>query len=218
MLGRLLGSVLHQMSTPLGAIVLRAEALTREAESQGSVALEKRLRYAKAVSEEGQRCQDLVAALRDFAAPGEPGSPCDLVLLCHQAVALLRHEAMRRQVALVLDAEPALWVAGQREHLGQAILALLLNALDASSHGGRVRAEVVRQGEVAVVTVEDEGEGVPAQLALFEPFASSRPADRGLGLGLMAVRAVAEAHGGSVAHEHGSLRGSRFLLRIPAVG
>jgi signal transduction histidine kinase len=125
---------------------------------------------------------------------------------------------MRRQIEVQLDLEdglPVIW--GCEGRLGQAVLSLLMNALDASPAAGRVilQTRADRPGQVAV-TVTDEGLGVSddVRLRLFEEVFSTQPPDRGLGLGLFACRMIAEQHEGSIecATEHG--RGGRFVLRI----
>jgi signal transduction histidine kinase len=122
----------------------------------------------------------------------------------------------------VLNLENALpEVRGQRSRLGQALLALLLNAVDASLPGSRVVVEArAEPGRKVVLSVIDEGEGLTDEVArsLFEPFSSGRSPDEGIGLGLMACRIVAEMHGGGLEWETTLGRGSRFVLRVPVDG
>ncbi len=98
--------------------------------------------------------------------------------LCRGAAALVLHEAMRRQIEVQLDLDEALPVTrGCEGRLGQAVLSLLMNALDASPAAGRVVLEtrVDPPGQVAV-TVTDEGPGVSddVRLRLFERCRSRR--------------------------------------------
>jgi signal transduction histidine kinase len=218
--GRLLRPVAHELSTPLAAIALRAESLERSAaESVVGPGIEKIRRYLKSMTEESQRCRELLSTLREFASGAEAGTASvDLVALCRGAARLLAHEAMRRQVEIGIDGPAAAPVRGQTHSLAQAVLVLVLNAVDASPQGGKV-AVVVRPavGEVSV-SVEDQGEGIPESIRerLFEPFVSGRDVARGLGLGLMACRAIARRHGGSVEWRSNPTRGTCFVLRLPA--
>lgn len=223
-LGRLVPSVVHQFSTPLAAIALRAESLEASAADEGrGIPPEKLQRYLRAIGEESRRCQQLLAALREFAGKVPPGTESLSVdALCRSATQLVRDEAMRKQIEVVLDLEAALpEVRGQRSRLGQALLALLLNAVDASPPGGRVLVEArTEAGRKVALSVSDEGEGVTDEVArtLFEPFSSGRSPDEGIGLGLMASRIVAEMHGGSLEWETTLGRGSCFVLRVPIDG
>jgi two-component system NtrC family sensor kinase len=221
-LGRLLPSVIHQLSTPLAAIALRVEGLERSAAAPETPASrEKAQRYLLAMGEETQRCRELLSALREFAAGGGLGlAPVDLAALCRGAAMLVRHEAMRRQIGIQLAGASVPTVRGQGHRLAQALLALVLNAVDASPPGGRVEIETRADDGRVVVTVHDQGSGIPdeVRLHLFEPFVSTREPGQGLGLGLMACRAIADAHGGSLELQPGSGRGSRFALSVPVGG
>jgi signal transduction histidine kinase len=217
-------SVVHQISTPLAAIALRAESLEASAaDEERGIAPEKLQRYLRAIGEESRRCQQMLASLREFAgkvAPGTEGVSVDA--LCRSAAQLVRDEAMRKQIEVVLDLEAALpEVRGKKCRLGQALLALLLNAVDASPPGGRVLVEVRTEvGRKMALAVSDEGEGMSDEVvrSLFEPFGSGRSPEEGIGLGLMASRIVAETHGGSLEWETTLGRGSRFVLRVPIDG
>ncbi len=221
-MGRLLPSLMHQLSTPLAAIALRVEGLERAfAAPDAPASREKAERYLRAMGEETQRCRDLLAAVRDFTSAGERDlAPVDLGALCRGAAILVRHEAMRRQIAIQVGNDSVPTVRGRRHRLGQALLALVTNAVDASPSGGRVQVEYQLAGAAVSVAVADEGPGVPEELRarLFEPFASAHEPARGLGLGLMACRAIAERHGGRLEHAPGPGRGSRFVLSVPVQG
>ena len=123
---------------------------------------------------------------------------------------------MRRQIEVGLELAEALPpVVGHEARIRAAVLALVLNAIDASPPAGRVTlATSATPGEVALA-VADDGDGISEadRARLFEPFFSTRP--QGLGLGLVACRAVAEAQGGSVEFGARPGRGSCFTLRLP---
>jgi CheY-like chemotaxis protein len=113
-------------------------------------------------------------------------------------------------------------VDGDRTRLCQVFANLLTNAAKYTDRGGRVRLAVDRQGSDAVVSVEDNGIGIPPHLltAVFDMFAqvdrSLEKAQGGLGIGLNIVKRLAEMHGGSiVAESDGPGRGSRFVVRLP---
>jgi len=118
---------------------------------------------------------------------------------------------------LSVDAEPA-YVEGTRDELHRLALNLMENAVRHTPAGTRVNATVgARDGQV-VLTVEDDGPGVPADLheRVFERFVRGT-GDRGgssSGLGLSIVRAVAESHGGAVELEDAD-PGARFVVRLP---
>jgi signal transduction histidine kinase len=215
--GRLLPSLAHQLSTPLASIALRAESLGKEADAAGAPP-GRAARYLQAILDDTGRCKELLGVMREFARPPAGArEPVDLNALCRDAARLVAHEAMRRQVEVAVEAEgdpPA--VPGDEVRLRGAVLGLVLDAIDASPAGGRVTVETRVDEAAVLVTVTDQGEPLPADARerLFEPFSSARPG--GLGLGLMACRAVAEAHGGTVEADAPPGGGSRLTLRLPA--
>jgi signal transduction histidine kinase len=107
-------------------------------------------------------------------------------------------------------------VPADGERLSYALDALIENAVKFTSDGGSISIRAGRAGETAVIEVHDDGPGVPAAEAerVFEPFARDGGV-RGTGLGLPIVKAIAEAHGGSIALVAGPAGGATFELRLP---
>ena len=106
-----------------------------------------------------------------------------------------------------------------RDDLHRLALNLMENALRHTPPGTHVRVQLAGNGQDAVLIVEDDGQGVPDELRerVFDRFVRGEGDSAGsFGLGLSIVRAVAEAHGGSVTVEDAQ-PGARFVVRIPAV-
>lgn len=222
--GRLVPSFAHELSTPLAAIALRVESLARSAEEPGGAqTLERVHRYLQAVREDTERCKVVLRDLHAFARQADPlARLLDLNAVCEAVSRLVRHEAMRRRVEVSLVLAGSLpTITGQEGRIVQAVVALALNALDASQAGGRVVLETQAEPDGCVtLSVSDDGEGIPDAVAarLGEPFVSTRSPETGSGLGLMASRSIAAAHGGTLTWESRSGRGARFVLRLPVEG
>ncbi len=134
--------------------------------------------------------------------------------------------ARRVEIAIARGAAPA-WVRGNRGALEQALMNLVLNAVDAMPDGGRVAVthsvRDVRLGELAgcpagryvMVEVADNGSGIPpeARDKIFEPFFTTK--DLGTGMGLAIVDRVARLHRGSVTFESAPGRGTTFRVWLP---
>src|SRR5262249_61908005 len=110
-------------------------------------------------------------------------------------------------------------VDGDRDRLRQAFANLVDNAVKYTPRGGRVRVDIHRTGDRAVVSVVDTGAGISAEHLprIWERLyrADSSRSGRGLGLGLSLVKAFIEAHGGTVEAESEPGRGSRFTVKLP---
>ena len=129
-----------------------------------------------------------------------------------------------RDQRLAIDAPAGdLFVDGDRERLIQVLTNLLTNAAKYTPRGGRIAVRAAREGDEVVVSVTDDGVGIPAHLVphVFDLFVQGeRAPDRregGLGVGLTIVRSLVEMHGGRVsAASGGPGQGSVFTVRLPA--
>ncbi|MDP9008073.1 MAG: ATP-binding protein [Pseudomonadota bacterium] len=118
--------------------------------------------------------------------------------------------------------EGPLWVDGDASRLSQVIINLLNNAAKYTAEGGQVRLSLSSDDTDAVVRVQDNGVGIPAEMLdeVFDMFTQvNRTLDRsqgGLGIGLSLVRRLTEMHGGEVAADSKGLgHGSIFTVRLP---
>jgi signal transduction histidine kinase len=130
---------------------------------------------------------------------------------------------MAKDITLNLDICPeSLYLAGDTVRLSQMIDNLLNNAMKFTLAGCFVKLSLQRNGNEAIICVEDNGIGIESDLLpyLFTPFTQAdkslnRP-NGGLGLGLSIVKGISELHGGSVsAYSEGSGKGSRFTIQLP---
>lgn len=201
-IGRLAGSVAHEISTPLASITLRAESLARSAQDPRLQAIESFKnfpRYLKSIEEEVLRCKEILARLMDFArTPAEEPRSVDLNALAERAGQLMRHEMMRRRVSLDFRPQPDLpRLEAWEGRVGQAVLSLLLGALDAAAEGGTVTLETSLRGPGAAgVRVGPMGAGASLEDTL------------------SVCRAVAAAHGGEASLEDDP-GGKRIALVLP---
>jgi two-component system sensor histidine kinase FlrB len=110
---------------------------------------------------------------------------------------------------------PGLSVRGQREVLTSVLSNLATNALNAAGQGARLEWCLQADGATARLTLQDNGPGVCEDLQeqIFEPFFTTRP--NGTGLGLAVVRAVIDAHRGTIEVDRDYRQGARFILRLP---
>ncbi len=212
----------HELRNPLAAVVAATELLDRI----GTLSqLERPRAILKRQARHLQRLiDDLLDAARVRAGKiGLERTPLDLADAVERALSALQVEPARR-AAVQKHLEPAVGVLADPVRLEQMILNLLGNALKYTPADRAIRVSVAAQGEWAVLSVEDDGVGIAADVLphIFELFVQSeRSLDRaggGLGIGLSLVKTLAELHGGRAeAHSDGPGKGSRFTLRLPRV-
>ncbi|MGH8260622.1 MAG: PAS domain-containing sensor histidine kinase [Steroidobacteraceae bacterium] len=132
-------------------------------------------------------------------------------------------EAKRLALETRIGDEPLL-VEGDPDRLMQVFANLLMNAINYTESGGRIRLVAQREGSQALICIEDTGIGIPpgALESVFEMFSQLLPGgmgEAGLGIGLALVRQLVEMHGGTVeAASEGVGRGSTFFVRLPLSG
>jgi signal transduction histidine kinase len=201
----------HELRTPLTSILANLELLAEVLDGERGEAANSALRSSRRMR---RLVGDLLLLARADANRSVARAPTDLGQVLVDAAAELGPLADRHH--LTVAAQPAV-VDGSRDELHRMALNLMENAVRHTPPGTRVHATVApRDGEV-LLTVEDDGPGVPDELSerVFERFVRGE-GDRGSssGLGLSIVRAVAESHGGRVDLED-ARPGARFVVHLP---
>jgi len=214
-LGEMAARLAHDVRTPLSAALLYASRLGLDGVSD-----EDRREIATRIVQRLKHLEGLVADMLAFARGGGGIlARCDVSALLESAAQSLASRLDGRARLTIRTLAPGVAVVGNAEALVGAIVNLATNALDAAAGAAAplVEIEASRAAGSAWIRVHDNGPGVPAaqRARIFEPFYTTRPG--GTGLGLAVVRAVALAHGGSVAIEDGP-GGATFALELPAVG
>ena len=213
----------HELRNPLGAISSAAHVL-----DVADADPERRQRAREIVERQASHLARLVDDLLDSArvATGKIAltrTPLDLAQVVHQCVAVLTGAGRADDRAITVDAQPV-WVSADPARVEQIVTNLVVNGLMYTAAGGRIAIRAGREGDDAVLEVEDTGIGIdPALLPrIFDLFVQGdRTLDRspgGLGIGLTLTRRLVELHGGRIAAaSEGVGRGSRFTVRLPAV-
>lgn len=211
---RLLADAAHELRTPLTLMRTSLDLALRR---------ERSVEELKAALEDARvevdRLASLASRLLDTAAlahQSEPREECDVASLVREAVEPARATCEARDLTLVLTSPKELRALVRPHALRQAIDNLLSNALKFASH--RIEVELVRHMNTLVLSVSDDGPGIPADQveAVFEPFHRLKHVGQGAGLGLAIVREVARAHEGQVRVEP-TARGAKVVLVLAGV-
>jgi two-component system OmpR family sensor kinase len=209
---RFVADASHELRTPLTSVLANLELLAESLHGDEGDAARSALRSSRRMR---RLVADLLLLARSDVGRAAPRHPVDLAQLLLDAAAELGPLSSEHELSL--DAHPAV-VEGDHDELFRLALNLIENALRHTPPGTAIRASTELAGAEAVLTVEDNGPGVPSELAptLFERFVRGA-GDRGgsFGLGLAIVRAVAHSHGGTVALKSVTPHGARFVVRLP---
>jgi two-component system, sensor histidine kinase FlrB len=212
-MGEMAAVLAHQVRTPLAAALLYASQVARR-----SLPGDERARFADKLIARLDDMERLVADMLAFTrGGGRAAEHLSVSALIEQVAQCLEPRLERRARLTIRTLAPELTLNGNAQALVGALLNLANNALDTAGEGLELLIEARRGDGCAELRVRDNGPGIPEELRerIFEPFFTTR--SRGTGLGLAVVKAVAEAHGGSVELEPGQGAGACFVMRIPAL-
>ena len=210
-----LSSAVHEANNMLQVITGSAEMI----QMHGGLPLGV-LKRTEIISAHAQRVSALIGALRDLSKVGpiQPADSTNLVTVITSALELRRHALNRGQIAVTVDAgdRPPLARASWRP-LMQIVLNLLLNAERAlqGRTGAAIAVRAVREGDEVTLSIGDNGIGLPAQVPLPWTLQARPDASPLLGIGLLAVRRLAEREGGSFELQSGA-GGTTAVVRLRA--
>jgi two-component system sensor histidine kinase RegB len=213
-LGRLVGSMSHELNTPLATIALQSRELQRFRSELGEHEVEE---IVASIVRESERANEIVGLVRGHVQSDQIAEPVELAELvgtiAREELDRLGFEGERR-----FELEQPLVVPVLRRPLVQILVNLLRNATEASLIGRqRIVVTVRRVDGAAEIAVEDRGPGFrPEVLArLGEPFQTTKSARGGMGLGLYVCARLARQMGAALSVQSLRGRGARVVVRLP---
>jgi len=211
-IGRLSGSIVHDLRNPLAAIYGGAEMLV---DADLPPAHVKRL--AGNIYRASRRIQELLQDLLNLSrGKHRPPEMCRLREVAAAASESLAAMADSQGVTVSLSIPPEIELPLERSRMERAFVNLVANALEAMPEGGAVHISAQMEGGMVLVQVEDNGPGIAPEIrsSLFQPFVSAGKRN-GLGLGLALTRQTVLEHGGDLWVESEPGHGARFQFRLP---
>jgi PAS domain S-box-containing protein len=213
-LGRITAGVAHEVKNPLNSMRLWLENLKESLPTEPDTGSQQAVQV---LDKEIDRLDAVVKRFLDFTRP------MDVRLEATQLADLLKEvvevaspqlQKSKIQVAQLLPIDvPEVYV--DRALLKQAVLNLVLNAVDAMPTGGQLRLMLSRRGEMAEITVGDTGKGIPLEnrQKIFQLFFTTRPG--GSGIGLASTFRIVQLHNGSIDFTSEVGRGTTFRIELP---
>jgi two-component system NtrC family sensor kinase len=222
-LGKLAAVVAHEINNPLAGILTYTKLISRMAEKgfDGSQRMAEAREMLHLIESESRRCGNIVKNLLTFArqAPLSPQRN-EVNAIVERCLLLVNHLLELQTIDLVKelsDSIPPIYCDANR--VQQALLALLMNAIEAMPTGGRLKVttQFVPSERQARLTITDEGPGIPDDILphLFEPFFTTKQEGKGVGLGLATAYGIVQQHGGNIEVASAPLKGTTFTVVLP---
>lgn len=219
----LISEFVHELRTPLASINTAAHLLSNPKMNESA-----KEQMIAAIQTETTRLSTLATSFLDIARL-ESGraqlhiEKCDLVTLLNECSSLMQAQAQGSgiQLEVILPPETPSTFQGDCDKIKQAILNLLSNAIKYNRPGGKISLTGKNHQNDVIVTVKDNGIGIPAEHLprLFTKFYRVPGADQqaqGTGLGLTIVKRIIEGHGGKISVESVENQGTTFTIRLPS--
>lgn len=222
-MGQLASALAHELNQPLGAILRNAEAGEMFMQKD-KPDLDEIRAILSDIRKDDERAGKVIERMRSLLKRRELQSDAlDIQGVVDEIVTLAEPDAVKRQVHLSTRFDANLPILrGDRVHLQQVLLNLILNGMDAMAKSPpaerrlEIHAYPLRDGG-AEIAVRDAGTGIPAEKLerVFEPFFTTKP--EGMGMGLAISRTIIEAHGGNIRAENNLAgKGAAFFVTLPA--
>jgi PAS domain S-box-containing protein len=212
-IGRLTAGVGHEVKNPINAIVVHLELMRNKLDS----ADHKAMRHLEIIQSEIQRLDRVVQTLVDFSRPVELQlKEQDLRRIVSGVLMLASAELETHNVYVESDLpDHPVAVKVDSDLLKQALLNVILNGAQAMADGGKLEVRLAEDGRMALISIQDHGSGIPADIRdkIFDLYFTTKK--DGSGIGLAMTYRIVELHNGSIAVESDANRGTTFILRFP---
>ncbi len=209
-LGELTASLAHEVRNPLASIRGVAEILRDESVDN------KHHEFITILLKEVQWLDNVVASYLNLARQKSADkAPVNLRAVLDSTRTLLGPEIRKKSLAVTVQVDDGMLLNCREDHLRQALLNVLLNAIQANPQGGKLDLTAVRENGTVRISIADSGSGLSkeAKEKLFDPFFSER--DEGTGLGLAITKRIVESHGGKVFAVNNTPTGAVITMEFP---
>jgi len=220
--GQLAAGVAHEIGNPLATILGYVDILRSDLAGKGDLPLADRQDALDRVKAETQRIHRIIRELLEFSRPSkEEPAPTDPLRVVQSAQALCAPQSRFREVQVMTTPPDESWpsVMAAPSRLVQVFVNLMLNAADAMAGKGAIVVDCQRAGRRVLVTVSDEGPGIPKEnrRKVFDPFFTTKPVGQGTGLGLSVCRSIVESFNGTLELASATAgEGAKFVISLPA--
>lgn len=220
-LGEMAGGIAHEINNPLGLIKGYCQIML-DLEKEKMLRPEKILENLTIIDRTVDRIAKIISGLRFFAREGQndPFHTTSVKHVIEDTLDFCRNRFQSRRIQLKIDPIPIdAFIDCRSVQISQVILNLLNNAFDAVSdkkEGAWVHVQSEYQGDNIVISITDNGAGIPVEIRdkIMQPFFTTKEIGKGTGLGLSVAKGIIEAHHGSL-HLDSQSPETRFVITLP---
>lgn len=216
---RILNVVAHDLRNPVGLIAHLSDSILQDEET--SLPPERMLTMINNASRQSMTLINELLGVRDNPALGTM-KPVDVAELAAESAEALKFRLEEKKQSITLSfPETRVIVQAEREKLARVFGNLLTNAVKFSKKGGVILLRIEKKERSVLISVEDQGIGIPEELQkhVFDLFSVSRRAgtanEKSYGIGLSVCKQIVEAHGGTISVKSQEGKGTSFQIELP---
>ena len=217
LLARLLGRLAHEVRNPLSSLDIHVQLLEEDLGSLAPQIREQLTPRLEIIHGELHRLEGIVERFLRLAGPaGVDLEPVEIYKILTHVCELLRPEAAARDIEISSQVEDSLpRVMADPVRLTQALLNVVINAIQAVERKGRVEVSASAADSKVLVVVSDNGPGIPPEklASVFDPYFTTKT--EGSGLGLWIAQQIVTAHGGNLQARNGVSCGAVVTMQLP---
>ena len=211
-LGEMAAGISHEIRNPLGIIRSSAELLKKKIAE-----IDPQNTFADIIVEEASRLNRIITDFINYAKPRNPNfALCRVEEVVDKNITFLEVQYKEQGHVIKKNYQNHLpEIMADSTMLYQSFLNILINAMQSTPDGGRIRVEISSNDRWLTVHFDDEGQGIPPENLdkIWDPFFTTKEQGTGLGLGI--VKNVVESHGGSIQIVNRPVRGTRVTIELP---
>jgi two-component system sensor histidine kinase HydH len=217
LLARLLGRLAHEIRNPLSSLDIHVQLLEEDLGILAPQTRQPLTARLEIIHGELHRLESIVESFLRLAGPSALDlETVEIARVTNHVCDLLRPEAAAREIEICSTvAYPSPVLRADPVRLTQALMNLVINAMQAVGRKGRIEVVATSGGDSVSIAVRDNGPGIPPEklVSIFDPYFTTKP--EGSGLGLWIAQQIVTAHGGTLKVQNAAGQGAVFTMTLP---
>ncbi len=210
-IGKMAAGLSHDIKTPLTVISGAAFMIKRRAKENEEIK-----KLADKIESQSKRAEKIINRLLNYSKPSYwKLEKINLKELLEESIEFAKHSLKDKKLDIQIDVDKDILIEGDRTALQQVFTNLIINAGEAIKDEGFIKIKGYRQGNKAVISIEDSGIGIPKEHLdkIFDPFFTTK--EKGTGLGLAVVQRIVKDHNGKISVKSEENKGTIFIVELP---